>query len=1112
MVMSIRIFIFLFFSILCGSKVVGQVFNDNSVTAPPETGNEFMKSIHNSVNHQSGALNFSLNLMSLKVDDNFEIPITLSYTGSGIRYDQKNGEVAVGWGISTNYKINRTIYGRPDEHYPKSSDQNLYDLAGENLDNVGRDIELTQFTSGLPSNGGLMLKSGLQELDGEYDIFDYNFPGTSGSFVIKDANNQEVVFPGHPLYKIGMNIDENLGIEKIEIRDEKGIRYRAGYDSINNIYLSESLPRYGRQAAYSWPITNICTLNNKEVRFNYKLSDVFEPSKNPLAFSIVETNGPSRTIETSQTVISDATDNGANLLGSYLTESIISVYGSIYIFRQFNSTLIDSILLKDNYENQVKKVVFNRSAKGGYLFLDSLAIYGSANGVKQIYKFNYYNKDSQGIYDADIWGYLKLGNSSVKKFPLDLKNETYFRLNEISGSLETRDITYTPGIAYVDYENRNPTVAPIYYSLKNVVLPTGGIVSYTYEPNLFENNSNVISVGPGLRIKAIEEKDVIANGVNVKKFKYGNNGNGLGNIMTSIDKYFFGLDQILISLDASSLRILSGSRMRLFSNDIIADSDPFYTRYNHVSYSVIEESDSMGSIRYFYKEGKPLGWGSNSNQNQIFYNEHLGIDIETNFRPGFVNNYNIGYAPLLEKMEIIDKNGNVVKKNLFQYENRGNESLLQIKIKPYAIFSEGLFSAEYNHAYSGFESIYDYCLSTIDLGTFLISHKETIERNGSDSVITKTDYNYNSFNQLISETIDRSDGSEIITQYTYPNQLSNINSIDDLSMSIKFQTESNLLSEWLEKRVYVVNSNYESPILINSILRQYFVNSNNVRRLYTYNNELDQIFTPIYVEAGNLMIDEKYSKEINEIVKLNNNGDVLSFIDKTGIENSIFYGYKNLYPVLTLKGIGYEQAKEVVDSSILSSGSENQIQSHIVSIRNSFVGNSKVNVNSFFYRPLIGIKSHTDVNARTLYYEYDDLNRLSVVRNHEGKIVKILCYKSIGQQEYCKGQKIYVKITRENIEYTGDLIFAEALVKFYIDEDCTIPIKVENFAINCIEKTVYSNGSIDEIEIAYSCSGFEMSLEGSIQIGDSDINSGFERSYILTEGIGYIPINNWQPL
>lgn len=62
---------------------------------------------------------------------------------------------------------------------------------------------------------------------------------------------------------------------------------------------------------------------------------------------------------------------------------------------------------------------------------------------------------------------------------------------------------------------------------------------------------------------------------------------------------------------------------------------------------------------------------------------------------------------------------------------------------------------------------------------------------------------------------------------------------------------------------------------------------------------------------------------------------------------------------------------------------------------------SMAQMTTYTFDPLIGMTSETDVNGKTTYYEYDGLNRLSVVRNENKDIVKTICYNYANQQVPC---------------------------------------------------------------------------------------------------------------
>jgi hypothetical protein len=53
------------------------------------------------------------------------------------------------------------------------------------------------------------------------------------------------------------------------------------------------------------------------------------------------------------------------------------------------------------------------------------------------------------------------------------------------------------------------------------------------------------------------------------------------------------------------------------------------------------------------------------------------------------------------------------------------------------------------------------------------------------------------------------------------------------------------------------------------------------------------------------------------------------------------------------------------------------------------------------YDPLIGMTSQSDVNNRIQYYEYDGFNRLSLIRDDKGNILKKYCYNYYNQVQDC---------------------------------------------------------------------------------------------------------------
>lgn len=116
-------------------------------------------------------------------------------------------------------------------------------------------------------------------------------------------------------------------------------------------------------------------------------------------------------------------------------------------------------------------------------------------------------------------------------------------------------------------------------------------------------------------------------------------------------------------------------------------------------------------------------------------------------------------------------------------------------------------------------------------------------------------------------------------------------------------------------------------------------------------------------------------------------GNVLEFIGKDGIVNSFLWGYNKRYPVAKIIGRTYADivAQSGIDMSIVNNpASDEALRVELNKLR--LLPGSLVS--TYTYRPLVGVTSETDANNITVYYEYDVFNRLRLVRDNDGNILK----------------------------------------------------------------------------------------------------------------------------
>ncbi len=115
--------------------------------------------------------------------------------------------------------------------------------------------------------------------------------------------------------------------------------------------------------------------------------------------------------------------------------------------------------------------------------------------------------------------------------------------------------------------------------------------------------------------------------------------------------------------------------------------------------------------------------------------------------------------------------------------------------------------------------------------------------------------------------------------------------------------------------------------------------------------------------------------------------------------HSYIWGYNKKYPVAEVRGISHSQAMSVLSQTVLDNPSgDAALRTEINKIRNNFPLAQTV---AYTYHPFLGITSQTDLNNRSIFYEYDNFNRLTLIRDQDNNILKRICYNYTGQVENC---------------------------------------------------------------------------------------------------------------
>lgn len=170
------------------------------------TANNLMKFEEVPVSYYTGIPDIKVPLAGIPTHDaEISMNVSLNYHPSNARPDDKSGEVGLGWSLFAGGSITRTVRGTPDDQAVSASYGGqatigiLFDEFTSNFTdkNYSRKYLDAQETGVGIDPGNVQFRKlfyeglFLNRFDTEYDLYQYNFMGYTGRFIVKkDSNNQ----------------------------------------------------------------------------------------------------------------------------------------------------------------------------------------------------------------------------------------------------------------------------------------------------------------------------------------------------------------------------------------------------------------------------------------------------------------------------------------------------------------------------------------------------------------------------------------------------------------------------------------------------------------------------------------------------------------------------------------------------------------------------------------------------------------------------------------------------------------------------------------------------------------------------------------------------------
>jgi len=763
--------------------------------ATPQTA-DFVRHGNIGINHYNGLLDMTIPLYEYK-DNDFEIPIFLTYNSEGFKSSKRPSLVGYNWILNVGGIITRNVNGAPDDvagNPTKTNNEYMPDgylVGARKRSSDYTNHQLWNFQMQKTDNSPYVWKD--FQSDFARDIFYFNFGRHQGSFIIKGTSALLLSGKDYAVDISDMTSQDYSATNapkdsKITIVTSDGFIYEFGGNTSYLEYLVPSNSSQGRQKPVfivSWYLNSITAPNGRIVTFSYTPTEQKNKYAYHMSYSIsthtlIMCSQPGPPVQNVPGLIYDAfgtveiTDKiFVPFLDKITIENTVIDFNREKYNTSFYSTETTSDLyylnaIKINYDTElVKEIAFSYRTQGRYFFLDELNLNKQHNN-KQLYKFDYYLDrplpDPQTI-SVDHWGFWSGG--------YDITEDSKSYLMNIYDRKSVNTSVFNTGL------------------LKSIVYPTGGKTEIEYEYNRYHRYKvkdeeiihlqNVFSPTSiptgGARVKKIRDYDPV-NGIitNERTFLYRRpNESFESGIIGTLPNYSsFNMTQTPVSSVGGvfpNMYFCSGitttMTLTISSNTIGTEQNiPEY----HIGYSDVIEQFSDGSFIHYHFSSL-IDVPDDESVRSFYLIPPIPPGTAVNDRSGLykVNDMSKYRGRLLTKTTYSSSN-EVVEKEIFTYNLAEAKNSFEVTVTsvPAGTVANRIFTVPCR-----------------------VIQYESIQSNVSN----KTQYSYNSKNLLSEKTTTNSDGKKQTTRFIYPFEITS-GIMSGISQNM---TNRNVISDYVYK-------------------------------------------------------------------------------------------------------------------------------------------------------------------------------------------------------------------------------------------------------------------------------------------------------------------------
>ena len=958
-----------------------------NVIPPSPEASKLATYISYPVNLSNGLVQTSIPLYEI-VDGDIRIPITMSYHASGLKPNMRSSHwLGDGWSLTTGPSLSRTINGVADEINYNASIALSGSPTYEQLNAIytqAVDVDLDEFSYALPGGGGRMyLRRGTDGSVTPVTIPRDNVKvtPTGGSamtgFRITDGQGTAYSFGG-PERSFGDYVTHMFGGSALDVRTSWKIReirsattgravtFEYG-SNVTEVFCSRFadaltiLDNYTGHSACTIPLVNVSThqsFDSKIYRYDSTEGGLVEADLGTVMYPTGYTFPmPAR---------QDMTQ-----YNSYVRRINFSAGHVLFNMNSEMDKGLESIEIYDLSGGLVRRIIFNQTYMRDFfsLRLESVRIESPDGGETETYSFTYNGapppRDTRSV---DRWGYYNAKDNAT----LVPTVRTDVTVNNFPSASQTVTLTIPGGDRSPDEEAMQAGI------LTSVTYPTGGRTEFSYEAHRYIDDDGTPRMAGGLRIRQI--RDIAGDGrVMYRNFRYSTypstvNEGGVRTVIPQESSYppdttsLYYRETNCAEFGGSLPSVLATYKERVWTDNTMV--------------SLISDAGSSVSYPYVFETRSSDAAGNHTTGVTVHAYDIVpdrpmqvkGTNLFYDSRQEWMSGTKTGETSYVQKP---DGTLQMVSEIRYDYDNDYDFGSDSTTIKQRYVYRKWRpYGLDDFYVPEQFKEI-SYITTTLSQGRRLLSSatERTVETNGT---LTKTtSYTYDTYGNVVTKTedvglpgLDRK-----VTAYSYPQ--------DKAGGAFPAMVSAGMTGIPVETNVY--KNSADGANLLTTLSTSYG----------SYPCASGTFFAP---SARSLTIRGTGTSERRILFnEYDRRGNPLETEDTDGRKTVYLWGYNGYYPVAMVEGSDWDSVKDKVDTSGLNGGDFTQIRKKLVSFRLKCRDVQDMFVNTYEYKPLVGLSYLKSQSGSIFDYEYDGLGRLcrTFVRNgttHEKELLSSYSY------------------------------------------------------------------------------------------------------------------------